>query len=247
MPSAAISAELSPRIFAYGRYQQSFRPGGLNLSGEDFKRDKVEAVETGLRYASAGVRSLEAGLSLAYARWSDVQADIPDSLVQPTTANIGDARIWTLDLSFSWRPAHGLTLDAAAGFNNAKLLNAGDRSDLRLAQYMSTELPNVARLSARVSGEYRFKGPRDVDMRISGSGRYAGKSRRGIGGSLQESQGGWLEANASVPADVGPSEFLISMSNVFNSSGNRFALFTQEPQITPLRPRTIRIAWTIDF
>jgi hypothetical protein len=75
--------------------------------------------------------------------------------------------------------------------------------------------------------------------------RYVGKSRLGAGPVLGGEQGNYVETNARLRLLTPDLALSIGVSNLFDAVGNRFALGTPfavgNNQITPLRPRTIRI------
>src|SRR5205085_4416644 len=229
--------------------QQGFRPGGLAVTGEliqRFQGDSVASAEAGFRYGP--VRGFEASASAAYTRWKDIQADIIDFAGLPTTANIGDGRIYTLDLKLGWRPLPGLALEAAAVLNESRVTNPV----AAFAIAPSAELPNVARVNARAGAEGRRAVAPGIDGRVTASARYVGKSRLGIGPLLGEEQGDWLDARLGVRLEGRRHAFSLGVTNLLDEKGNRFAFgspFTlaEQAQITPLRPRTMRLGWELRF
>lgn len=137
LPSATVAARAAPDLLFFLRYQEGFRPGGLAIvRGFDgrpignilmrFRNDNVAALEVGVRRGRPGTGRFDAALSLAYTRWTDVQADVVDVGGRQATANIGNGRIYALDLSFGWRPLPGLSLEAAALLNDGLLTEATD-------------------------------------------------------------------------------------------------------------------------
>ena len=51
--------------------------------------------------------------NVAYTDWRDIQADVTDRIGLPTTANIGDGRIYTVEGRIVLRPHSALTLDGS--------------------------------------------------------------------------------------------------------------------------------------
>ncbi len=107
-------------------------------------------------------------------------------------------------------------------------------------------IPNVARFTARIGADYRALLPGELELRVGGWARYIGKSRLGIGPVLGEDQGNYLDT--ALTARVGRPNFGVTLgiTNLADVIGNRFALGTPfatgtGSQITPLRPRTIRL------
>jgi iron complex outermembrane receptor protein len=248
-PSFALTVEAAPALLLFGRYQQGFRPGGLAVTGEliqRFRSDSVSTAEAGLRYGPSG--GFEASASAAYTRWKDIQADIIDFAGLPTTSNIGNGRIYTLDLKLGWRPVPGLALEAAAVLNESKVTNPV----AAFAIAPSAELPNVARVNARLGAEWRRAVSPGLDLHVTASARYVGKSRLGIGPVLGEEQGDWLDARVGVRLEGRRHALSLGTTNLLDEKGNRFAFgspFTllEQRQITPLRPRTVRVGWELRF
>jgi outer membrane receptor protein involved in Fe transport len=248
LPSAAITAEVLPRTSLYLRYQQGFRPGGLAIEGDFVRRfddDRVTTMESGMRLTGP----VDAVASLSYTRWSDIQADFIDASGLPSTANIGDGRIWTVSTSAGWRPVPPLRLDLAFTYNSSRVSDPAPA--LLLALGRMSRVPNVARYAARAGFDYRATLDGDISLRLSGWARYVGRSRLGIGPVLGEAQGDYLDT--AVHARVGRPSLGVSvgLTNLIDAIGNRFALGTPFPtgrgQITPLRPRTLRIGLDANF
>lgn len=250
LPSASITIKPQGRVFGHLRYQEGFRPGGLaasNNSVQRFRSDRVKTFEGGLRYGLPGEESFDASISLAYTRWKDIQADVVDLGGFPTTANIGDGRIYSVDARIGWRPTPGLSFEAAALFNDSLVTDPA----FTIIITPRSELPNVARWNGRVAAEYRFDLP-DAQIRIGAAGRYVGRSRLGIGPVLGERQGDWLDISLNARLELERHAVSLGMTNLLDQAGNRFALgspFTlvEQPQLTPLVPRTIRLAWELRF
>ena len=116
----------------------------------------------------------------------------------------------------------------------------------------SAPLPNVAKVNARAGVEYEAPLSQGIDLRIGASARYVGKSRLGIGPILGELQGDWLDTRLAAELQLGRHTVSLTVSNLLDEKGNRFAFgspFTlvEHPQVTPLRPRSVRFGWTTRF
>jgi outer membrane receptor protein involved in Fe transport len=251
LPSVALSARPLEGLSLFARYQHGFRPGGLAVTGDivhRFRNDQVATAEGGLRFARPGLGGFDIAASAAFTRWKNIQADVIDFSGLPTTANIGDGRIYTLDLRLGWRPFPGLSLDLGAVLNRSRVTNPVPTIIIS----PSAPLPNVARLNARFGAEYHAALLPGADLRFAGSARYVGKSRLGIGPVLGEPQGGWLDTRLSAELDLGTHSLSLIVSNLLDEKGNRFAFgspFTlvDRRQTTPLRPRTVRLGWEVRF
>lgn len=251
LPSASLTVRPADPLFGYVRYQQGFRPGGLAATPravQRFRGDRVKTLEAGVRYGLPGTGTVDAALALARTRWNDIQADIVDLAGFPTTANIGDGRVYSIDARLGWRPLPGLSIEAAGLFNDSLVSNP--LPSIVIAP--RSTLPNVARWNGRLSADYRASLGRDALIRIGASARYVGKSKLGIGAVLGETQGDWLDASLDARLELDRHAFTLGISNLLDQAGNRFALgspFTlvEQPQVTPLVPRTIRVGYEIRF
>jgi len=263
LPSASISVRLAPDILAFVRYQEGLRPGGLAVEADLVRRfhsDHVRSLETGLRFGGAPGDWAAGTISLSYARWSNIQADYIDQGGLPSTSNIGNGRIYSLSGSLRVKPVRGLAFEFSSTFNDSRvtdpsptfllsIVNATARYDPLQAAQISLEplgrIPNVARFTGR--GAVRYDAPLNdaVALSLEGWARYVGKSRLGVGPVLGGEQGQYLDTGLTLRLATQPVGITIGVTNLFDTVGNRFALGTPFArdfrQITPLRPRTIRI------
>jgi len=263
LPSASVMARLSPTLLAFVRYQEGLRPGGLAIEADmvrRFRSDHVHSIETGLRFGGGASDWIGGALSLSYARWSNIQADYIDASGLPSTSNIGNGRIYSLSGSMRVKPQRDLALELSGTFNDSRvtdpspaflqsLINATARFDPMQAVAISLEplgrIPNVARFTGRVGIRYEKPIGETVDFSLDGWERYVGKSRLGVGPVLGGEQGEYFDTGLTMRFAARPVGVTIGVTNLFDTVGNRFALGTPFArdfrQVTPLRPRTIRI------
>lgn len=267
LPSAGVRYRFSDALSGHARYQEGFRPGGISVRNAMVRRyrpDNVSAVEAGLAFSDS---TFSGDVTLAYTRWRNIQADLIDSDGLPATENIGRGRIVTLDATLAWQPVPALSFEASAVWADSRLVSpaAGifvlpaNRAGFDFASIPagavvadSNDLPNVARFSGRLGGSYKTTLGNTGDLTVSGSLRYVGRSRLGIGPVLGVEQGDVLDTSLSASLTRGGRSFWIQATNLADARGNRFALgspFTLPlgDQITPLRPRTIRIGADFSF
>ncbi len=267
LPSVGVRYRFSDALSGHARYQEGFRPGGISVRNDMVRRyrpDNVSAIETGLAFSG---RTLSGDVTLAYTRWRNIQADLIDSDGLPATENIGRGRLLTLDATLAWQPIPALSFEASAVWADSRLVSpaagifvlptnrAGfDFASIPLGAVVaeSDDLPNVARLSGRLGGSYRTALGDAGDLTISGSLRYVGRSRLGVGPVLGVQQGDVLDTSLSASLTRGGRSFWVEATNLADAKGNRFALgspFTLPlgDQITPLRPRTIRVGADFSF
>lgn len=267
LPSAGIRYRFSDAVSGHARYQEGFRPGGISVRNEMVRRyqpDNVSAIEAGLAVSGS---TISGDVTLAYTRWRNIQADLIDEEGLPATENIGKGRIVTLDATLAWQPSRAWTFEASAVWADSRLVSpsagifvlpanrAGfDSASIPVGAIVadSNDLPNVARFSGRLGGSYRTTLGDAGDLSVGSSLRYVGRSRLGIGPVLGAEQGDVLDTSLSASLTRGGRKFWIEATNLADARGNRFALgspFTLAlgEQITPLRPRTIRIGADFSF
>jgi iron complex outermembrane receptor protein len=247
LPSLGVVWKASHELTFYARYQEGFRPGGLSVQAsgtQRFESDSVATSEAGLRYASL---RFSGSLALSYAHWEDIQADLVDRAGLPYTANIGSGRILGFEARATWRPLAALSIDGAVFADRSRL----NRPAPAFAGEQDATLPNIPDLTARLGADYGIAiGERTLEL--SGSVRYVGRSRLGVGPLLDLRQGRYFDTALGAKLPVGRFTLSLDATNVLDRHGNIFALgnpfgVTTGLQKTPLRPRTIRLGAAITF
>jgi outer membrane receptor protein involved in Fe transport len=245
LPSLSLAWRPNDELLAYARYQQSFRPGGIVVRDafvQRYRPDDVKAGEVGVRWeAPDGTVRLSSALS--YTSWRNIQADQIDAGGLPTTVNIGNGRIITLEAKGSVRPAPGWSIDLAGVLADSRLTHPA--LGIAALPVERSDLPNVARLNGSAALRYGTA-IGAFDIGFSAWARYVGRSRLGIGPILGQRQGEYLDTGLSVRATRGRYAVSATLTNLTDEAGNRFALGSplmlgREQQVTPLRPRTLRI------
>ena len=256
LPSLSLLATPIDNVRVYARYQEGFRPGGLAVDGNfvrRFRNDRVQTWEAGVRLGDRSRSLFDASVAVSHSRWRNIQADFIDSNGFPTTANIGDGRITSLSGALAMRPSDALTLELGAVYNHSRV------DDLAIeilpvfaaAPERLGRIPNVASHAMRGSVNYATM-VGDQDFRINGWANYVGPSRLGIGPVLGESQGDYVDTGLAMRIGSERRGLSLTVTNLFDSRGNRFSLGTPYVEgnagfMTPLRPRTIRIAVDVAY
>jgi len=255
LPSLSLSWQVQPRVMLFTRYQEGLRPGGLSVTPEQgapivqrFHGDSLSSIEAGLKLLPDAADQLRAALTLSYAKWDHIQADLVDMRGLPYTANIGSGRIWGLEASLQWRPFHALGLSAGIFANESRLTYA----EPGVAVEQRQELPNVPHFGISGKADFRHELGAGWRLDMSASARYTGHSRLGIRPDLYIRQGNYLLSNAS--ARIGTERWGLSLQadNLFDEDRNTFALgnpfgVSAGRQIVPPRPRTIRFGLDAHF
>jgi outer membrane receptor protein involved in Fe transport len=266
LPSFSVTYLPNDKLTVFGKYQESFRPGGIVVRNDLIQRyqnDQVSAFELGLRFGGRRRLGLDGSLSITRTRWRNIQADLIDATGLPATSNIGTGRIWAIDGVFGWRPVQGLRIEASGVFADSRLTNPAPtllllRSGSNITPkpgvtvINSNDLPNVARFNGRLSADYFTRLAGGFELSLSGWLRYVGRSRLGIGPVLGIPQGDYLDTSLGLRLSRERYGFYLNATNLFDTIGNRFAFgspFTlpYKGQITPQRPRTIRLGMDVRF
>ena len=248
-PGGRMTFQLSKTAVAYVRYERAHRAGGIAVAEgalgptvQRFETDSLSSLETGVRLGQLARTGYELSASISNAHWNDVQADLIDGTGLPFTANLGDGRIRGLEIEAAWRPIHELTLEVAAFLNDSDL----HRFDSTATPGADGDFPNVADVGGRASVRFEKRLSSAASLRLSSSVRYVGKSRLGIGAPLDSKQGGYAVGDMGARLSLGQTGVTLDMTNVGDVRGNQFSLgnpfsLSEGNQITPLRPRTIRL------
>jgi outer membrane receptor protein involved in Fe transport len=253
LPSAAIAYRLAGGLTVFGRFEQGFRPGGLAVRRDIIQRfqgDRLSTIEAGTRYTAD---KLTVSTSASMTWWTSIQADLIDGFGFPTTANIGDGRVLSLGAAIRWQPLPGLDLDGSLYLNGSKVTNPS-QAVFPLAEGPSdfNRLPNVADASGRLGAAYTTALDDRTELSASSYLRYVGKSTLGIGPVLGKTQGDYVDTGLELRVARGRRALTLSATNLLDTRGNRFALgspllIRDEKQVTPLRPRTVRLGLEIGF
>ncbi len=261
LPSFAVALTPLDNMTAFIRFQQGFRPGGLAIDGANiryFRNDQTSTLESGFRFGDLFRDRFAVMGTIAYTDWKNIQADLTDGQGFPTTANIGNGQILSIQGQLAIRPIAGLTFDGAFIFSHSQLDSPSPVAQNFLTQAAENSpavlltVPNVANLGGRAALSYRYAFADDNDLVIAASARYVGKSRLGIGPVLGTEQGGYLVSNLGLKWERARSDIFLNVSNIFDVVGNRFALGTpfalpDGDAYTPLRPRTVMIGFNFSF
>lgn len=254
LPSLAISWRPLPRLTTFLRYQEGFRPGGLSVSqgssgvvSQRFQGDSIATFEAGARLHDPQRDSFAASISLSFAHWEHIQADLVNNAGLPFTANIGNGRIFGAEATASWAIAPALRIEGGLFLNDSELT----RPDPGFENAANAELPNVARIGGRASFSYARPVSQSWTLSTRASFRYFGHSRLGVG-RLDFEQGNYAETAFSTRIGTMGLGLSIDVTNPINAAKNRFSLgnpfgVMAGRQITPQQPRTIRIGVDAKF
>jgi len=249
-PTLALSYAVTPQLSAYARIQSGYRTGGLAVARgvgrvAQYDADAIRMGELGLRLMRRGTRGLSASAALSYAGWNDIQGDLVDRRGLPYTANIGDARILTLETHGDWRSGGGLAVDFAALYTRNRVTGSLASS----SPLGNRRLPDTPAFSGHLGVRHERPIGRDR-LRVETGVDYIGRSVLGVGDYLDIDQGRYATLGGQVGWQHHRLDLTLAVENATDTRGNRFALgnpfaLVDRNQITPLRPVTVRVGAAI--
>jgi outer membrane receptor protein involved in Fe transport len=252
LPKAAIAWQPGHRWLIFAHYQEGFRPGGLSITGpttaQKFQSDTVWTLEGGVRFNDPAHDRLSASVTVSRTRWQRIQADLIDANGLPFTTNIGSGRVNNLEAELNWRLSRAVSVEAGL------FLNQADLDDLQTGtgELLDRNFPNIADAGGRAAIRYDKDLTGTLTLNAQASLRYSGRSFLGALPPLDLPQGDYILAAANARIGTRTRGLRLSVDNLFNVRANRFAYgnpFSVERgnQITPLRPRTIRVGFDARF
>ena len=256
LPSVALLARPIDGLTVYARYQQGFRPGGLSIAHDTvrlYRNDRLGTAEAGFRLGRPGIDRIDLQGSATLSKWKDIQADFLDPSGLPVTDNIGDGRVWTMTINGGARLTPALRVEAGLAWNDGKITRPTDAFWTLVvgADLESMEIPNIAKVVARGAVDWSTSLGGDWRLDTNIYARYVGRSRLGIGPHLGEKQGEYVDSGLVMRASDDRRAISLTVTNLTDEIGNRFAfgapIATGADQITPLKPRTVRLGFELNF
>ncbi|TCM20897.1 outer membrane receptor protein involved in Fe transport [Novosphingobium sp. PhB165] len=254
LPSAALAWKPRAGLLLYGRYQQGYRPGGLQVTGsatdpsaDRFVSDRIETMEVGLRFGMEKGARLSGSLAASVARWRDIQADLVGVDGLPYIANIGSGRVRNVALSLAWHPVDALSFEAAGFLNSSNLSDPAPGFD----NVDDRDLPNIADEGWRTAVKYTH-GFGWANLTADAALRYVGHSKLAIVAPFALGQGRYYDLSMGARLGFGRWGLSLDIDNALDQRGNTFAFgnpFTVADglQQTPMRPRSVRLGVDATF
>lgn len=252
-PTLAASWLIGRHTALFARVQSGYRTGGLAVATgigrvEDFGSDSIAVGELGLRKQRGGATGLELTTAISYARWRDIQADLYTRRGQPYTANIGNADIIGLETTGDYVPVRGLHASFAFLYTH----NVVDGPLALLSTRANRRLPETPAFAGNAGLAYRWAGAHDAIWDAGVSGRYVGRSVLGTGDFLDVSQGKYATLDAQLGWRRHRFGVTLAGDNLADATANRFSLgnptiLAARQQTTPLRPRSVRLGFSVGW
>lgn len=260
-PKLALSFRLPDRQLLYASIEEGHRTGGFNTGGLIGTTFSTNDAATGVHRKFSGdeLWNYEIGAKLSlfadrlrlrsaafYDFWGNIQTDQFMSSGLSYTANAGDGR------------NIGLESEAVLHLNSAWSLQANilvDQPELTRPHAGFTAnvpLPGVPDLLAGAGGEYQFGLPLGMTGLLTADARYVGRSQLTFNPAIVAPMGGYVLARMSAQVTFQHWRLAAFLSNPTNEAGNTFSYgnpfnFQQVREVTPQRPRSLRILLSAEF
>jgi outer membrane receptor protein involved in Fe transport len=260
-PKLALSYRLPGRQLLYASITEGHRTGGFNTGGligavfvtspsalglhREFGGDELWNYEVGAKLSFWGDR-LRVRAAGFYNAWKNIQTDQFLISGLSYTANAGDGRNLGFETEVQVRLTPAWTLQANALVDQPLLLKPAP------GFFANVNLPGVPDLLAGVRTEYRFPLPFGMKGLVSADARYVGRSQLTFNPFIEAPMGGYVLARLSAQASYGRWRLAAFLSNPTNESGNTFSYgnpfnFQQVREVTPQRPRSLRLLLSAEF
>jgi len=254
-PKFVLSYKPNDDSLVYASAARGFRQGGSNpppatpsAFPAHFTSDSLWTYEFGGKINAFDHR-LTAAAAIYHTDWSDLQQEI-DGGGTSFTANVGSAKIDGAEVELTALPADGLKLTASAGYNDARISEAGASTAVPAGE----RLLDVPKWTASSSVEYRRPLHDDLHFVVGGSYQYSSA----VSGSFtpdspDRRRDGYGTADARIGVEGADWSVTASATNLldeqvvlaypdaplFNIPGRRL--------VVPLRPRTVSISFNRNF
>ena len=171
------------------------------------------------------------------------------------TDNIGDGRVWTLTVNGGVRVTPELRFEAGVALNDGEITSPTDAFIGLIGRELRWQFDGNSEYRAghrARSGRLEQAARRRLALEANAYARFVGRSRLGIGPHLGDEPGRISGFRTDPAHSLGDRRAIsLTVTNLTDEIGNRFAfgapIATGADQITPLRPRTIRLGFEQPF
>jgi iron complex outermembrane recepter protein len=264
-PRFSAKYQFTPNQMIYASAAKGFRIGGTNpplpplcnadlaslgvANGQSFKTDSLWSFEIGTKNSWMENR-LQTRLAVYRIDWKGIQETFYLPCTFPLTANSGAATSTGSELEVDYKILEHLTLNLAAGYEDAKITAANAESDT----YVGEPLNQVPKWTASMIGQYSVPIDKGVGF-LRGDWTYTG-----LRTSFNESPPptglplhSYALLNLRSGFSQGPLEISLFARNVLNKYGEigdlipEGAVLAGRPRLFVTRPRTIGIGAKFSF
>ncbi|MGE4065010.1 MAG: TonB-dependent receptor [Rhodospirillaceae bacterium] len=257
-PKAEISYQASPDQFFYAQATPGFRMGGVNIASRitapppggrpvtvsNFNSDRLWNFEVGSKSSLLDQR-LNVNVTLFYALWNDMQAD----LIRPNglsfTSNLGDGRNKGIELEAIYAPSERLRLLANVSWNDPTVPSTG------MAGAVTNRLPGAPQFAAAVAAQYQQPVGAGYTGFVNVKSEVIGKAQLAIGTLSTASVPAYHTANLRMGIFNERWRLSAHVTNLTNTKANTYAFgnpfqLGRIAQSIPVRPLTVgvNVSWT---
>jgi iron complex outermembrane receptor protein len=144
-PKAGVQVHPNDDVMVYGSWSRGYKTGGWTTrlsnplpTAPNFNEEKAQTFELGVKSTLLN-RKLQLNAAVFQSNYNGIQLNFQQG-VSPTIQNAGNARIKGVEIEMVAAPVHGLTINGAIGYLDAK--------------YKSVDLPAQVAPSTGVFGNY---------------------------------------------------------------------------------------------
>ena len=260
-PKVALSYRLPNRQLLYVSVEEGHRTGGFNtgaLIGTTFQTnpnlpgvrrrfgaDELWNYEIGSKLSLFGDR-LRLRTAGFYSAWRNIQTDQFLISGLSFTANAGDGHNLGLESEAQVRLTPAWTLEGNL------LLDQPVLDKPNPGFFSGVPLPGVPDVLGGARTDYRFALPWGLSGLVWADARYVGRSQLTFNRLIVAPMGGYVLARVSAQVSYKRWRLAAFLSNPTNEAGNTFSYgnpfnFQQVREVTPQRPRSVRILLSAEF
>jgi len=251
-PKFGIEHKFTDDVLAYASVSKGFKAGGFNglsrapaVINSVYRPQTIWAYEAGVK-AETFDRKLRTNLAVFINDISDLQQTAQRGTDFPQV-NVGDARVWGVELEVSARPFKGLDLNGSVSYNNDRYKTLDPLSDA--ARSGARDVPLVSEWQARLGGTFEQPIDDTLVFRIGGNMNYTGRYNPVVTNAIELP--GWTRIDAFVALATIDNKWELNLSGqnltdeVTYVSGIISPPFS--PALTPLRPRTWMVSLKFNY
>ncbi len=260
-PKLAMSYRLPGDQLVYLSVEEGHRTGGFNTGGvlgstfqtnpslpgvhRQFGADELWNYELGAKLNLLGGR-LRLRSALFYNSWSNIQTDQFLQSGLSYTTNAGDGRNIGFETEAEMRLTRYWSIKANAMVDQPLLTHAAP------GFVSNVNLPGVPDLLIGMRTEYERPLWGGLKGLLSADARYVGRSQLTFNPAITAPMGGYVLARLSAQVVSDRWHLAVFLSNPTNETGNTFSYgnpfnFQQVREVTPQRPRSLRVILSMDF
>ncbi|WP_183029955.1 TonB-dependent receptor [Altericroceibacterium spongiae] len=163
---ANIQYRWSPDVMTYLQYSTGYRGGGVNPRPYvleqvvSFEPEKLKAYEAGFKADLLG-RAARLNGSVFLNKYTDIlfnnQSPTPNSILNSTPINAGDAKFWGAEMELNLRPLRGLSIDASGSYLGFEFESIGAEGATIRGITLDNRAPFAPKWKANLGVQYEIE------------------------------------------------------------------------------------------